>query len=274
MLRAMVVGPRADCFDPTVSGGALLDGGIERHGHRTACGKSCAVTSAARGIGRGIAIRLAAAGAHVAVVDLDVDGAQQVVDEMGEAMLRTSFSQILNSSRDFSTAITDAGGRLVAQAEYIPVHVGAMPASVLATLEACGDDIHPGDVFLLHDPYFGRSQLPDLTACLPVFVGERLLCWALNRAHYSDHRWRDPRCVPRVGHRDLAGGAAGVAPIEETIRIAAGSVLSGPAGGVVGGLTAHPREAGPTRLAAGVRSRAPASGVRGTAVWPIRPQRA
>ena len=149
-------------------------------------GKSCAVTSAARGIGRGIAIRLAAEGAHVAVVDLDFDGAQQVVDEMGEAMLRTSFSQILNSSRDFSTAITDAGGRLVAQAEYIPVHVGAMPASVLATLEACGDDIHPGDVFLLHDPYFGGSQLPDLTACLPVFVGERLLCWALNRAHHSD----------------------------------------------------------------------------------------
>ena len=172
-------------------------------------GKSCAVTSAARGIGRGIAIRLAAAGAHVAVVDLDVDGAQQVVDEMGEAMLRTSFSQILNSSRDFSTAITDAGGRLVAQAEYIPVHVGAMPASVLATLEAFGDAIHPGDVFLLHDPYFGGSQLPDLTACLPVFVGERLLFWALNRAHYSDHRWRDPRCVPRVGHRDLAGALRG-----------------------------------------------------------------
>ena len=66
-----------------------------------------------------------------------------IVDEMGEAMLRTSFSQILNSSRDFSTAITDAKGELVAQAEYIPVHVGAMPSSTLATLEAFGDDIHP-----------------------------------------------------------------------------------------------------------------------------------
>ena len=109
-----------------------------------------------------------------------------IVDEMGEAMLRTSFSQILNSSRDFSTAITDAKGELVAQAEYIPVHVGAMPSSTLATLGAFGDDIHPGDVFLLNDPYHGGSHLPDLTACLPVFAGERLLFWTLNRAHHSD----------------------------------------------------------------------------------------
>ena len=109
-----------------------------------------------------------------------------IVDEMGEAMLRTSFSQILNSSRDFSTAITDAKGELVAQAEYIPVHVGAMPSSTLAILEAFGDDIHPGDVFLLNDPYHGGSHLPDLTACLPVFADGRLLFWTLNRAHHSD----------------------------------------------------------------------------------------
>jgi N-methylhydantoinase B len=109
-----------------------------------------------------------------------------VVDEMGEAMLRTSFSQILNSSRDFSTAITDAKGQLVAQAEYIPVHVGAMPSSVLATLEAFGDDIHPGDIFMLNDPYHGGSHLPDLTACLPVFKDGKLLFWAINRAHHSD----------------------------------------------------------------------------------------
>ena len=109
-----------------------------------------------------------------------------IVDEMGEAMLRTSFSQILNSSRDFSTALTDARGELVAQAEYIPVHVGAMPASVSATLEAFGDDVHPGDVFLLNDPYHGGSHLPDLTACLPVFADGRLLFWAINRAHHSD----------------------------------------------------------------------------------------
>src|SRR5262245_25245085 len=55
---------------------------------------------------------------------------QAIVEEMGEAMLRTSYSQILNSSRDFSTAICDVDGRLVAQAEHVPIHVGALPWAV------------------------------------------------------------------------------------------------------------------------------------------------
>ena len=109
-----------------------------------------------------------------------------IVEEMGEAMLRTSFSQILNSSRDFSTAICAANGKLVAQAEHIPVHVGALPCAVEAVVEAFGDDIHEGDVFLLNDPYFGGSHLPDLTAFVPVFVDTKLAFWTVNRAHHSD----------------------------------------------------------------------------------------
>ena len=109
-----------------------------------------------------------------------------IAEEMGEAMLRTSYSQILNSSRDFSTAICGEGGRLVAQAEHIPVHVGALPWGVKAVVEAFGDDVHPGDVFLLNDPYFGGSHLPDLTAFVPVFAARRLLFWTVNRAHHSD----------------------------------------------------------------------------------------
>ena len=58
-----------------------------------------------------------------------------IVEEMGEAMLRTSYSQILNSSRDFSTAICDAEGRLVAQAEHVPIHVGALPWAVQSVRE-------------------------------------------------------------------------------------------------------------------------------------------
>ena len=108
------------------------------------------------------------------------------VEEMGEAMLRTSFSQILNSSRDFSTAICDAEGRLVAQAEHIPVHVGALPTGVVAVMETFGGDVHPGDVFLLNDPYHGGSHLPDLTAFVPVFVDGELAFWTINRAHHSD----------------------------------------------------------------------------------------
>src|SRR5690606_23057727 len=109
-----------------------------------------------------------------------------IVEEMGEAMLRTSYSQILNSSRDFSTAICGADGRLVAQAEHIPVHVGALPWAVRAVAGYFGDDVHPEDVFLVNDPAFGGSHLPDLTAIVPVFAGGRLLFWTVNRAHHSD----------------------------------------------------------------------------------------
>ncbi|MEE8535706.1 MAG: hydantoinase B/oxoprolinase family protein, partial [Kiloniellales bacterium] len=109
-----------------------------------------------------------------------------IVEEMGEAMLRTSYSQILNSSRDFSTAICGAEGRLVAQAEHIPVHVGALPWAVKAVGAFFGDDVHQGDVFLLNDPYFGGSHLPDLTAFVPVFAGSELAFWTVNRAHHSD----------------------------------------------------------------------------------------
>lgn len=110
-----------------------------------------------------------------------------VVEEMGEAMLRTSYSQILNSSRDFSIAICDASARLVAQADHIPVHVGAMPFAVEAVRAAFGDDaVREGDTFLLNDPYHGGSHLPDLTALAPVFAGGRLRFWSVVRAHQSD----------------------------------------------------------------------------------------
>ncbi len=109
-----------------------------------------------------------------------------IVEEMGEAMLRTSYSQILNSSRDFSAALCDGQCRLVAQAEHIPVHVGAMPWAAKAVADYFGDDVHPGDLFLLNDPYHGGSHLPDVTAIVPVFVAGTLAFWSMNRAHHSD----------------------------------------------------------------------------------------
>jgi N-methylhydantoinase B len=113
-----------------------------------------------------------------------------IVEEMGEAMLRTSYSQILNSSRDFSTAICDLDGRLIAQAEHVPIHVGALPFAAKAMTEFFRGDIHQGDVFLLNDPYHGGNHLPDLTAFVPVFEGAkgdgRPRFWSINRAHQSD----------------------------------------------------------------------------------------
>src|SRR5260370_32994933 len=108
-----------------------------------------------------------------------------IVKEMGEAMLRTSYSQILNSSRDFSLGICDTQGRLIAQADHIPVHVGALPCAALA-VEARFKEVRPGDVILLNDPYHGGSHLPDLTAFVPIFDGERRVLWPVVRAHQSD----------------------------------------------------------------------------------------
>jgi N-methylhydantoinase B len=109
-----------------------------------------------------------------------------IVEEMGEAMLRTTYSQILNSSRDFSIALCDAAGRLVAQADHIPVHVGAMPFAVEAVVQAFGDAVRDGDIYLLNDPYHGGSHLPDLTAIVPVFADGALVFWSVVRAHHTD----------------------------------------------------------------------------------------
>jgi len=108
-----------------------------------------------------------------------------IAEEMGEAMLRTAYSQILNSSRDFSVALIDARCRLVAQADHIPVHVGAMSWAVKALIERF-PNAEPNEVYLLNDPYRGGSHLPDLTAFVPVFVDGVLMFWSVVRAHHSD----------------------------------------------------------------------------------------
>lgn len=109
-----------------------------------------------------------------------------IVEEMGEAMLRTAYSQILNSSRDFSTGLSTLDGKLVAQAEHVPIHVGALPMAARSVTAFFGDDIHPGDVFLLNDPYHGGNHLPDLTAFVPIFADGAPRYWSINRAHQSD----------------------------------------------------------------------------------------
>jgi N-methylhydantoinase B len=109
-----------------------------------------------------------------------------VVEEMGEALLRTAYSQILNSSRDFSIALCDGEARLVAQADHIPVHVGAMPFAARAALDAFGGVMREGDTYLLNDPYHGGSHLPDLTIIVPVFAEGALRFLSIVRAHQSD----------------------------------------------------------------------------------------
>ena len=128
-----------------------------------------------------------------------------IVEEMGEAMLRTSYSQILNSSRDFSTAICGLDGRLIAQAEHVPIHVGALPYAARAVTEFFADDIHLGDVFLLNDPYHGGNHLPDLTVFVPVFAGERAALLVDQPRPSERYRRGDAWRLQRRRHRHLAG---------------------------------------------------------------------
>ncbi len=109
-----------------------------------------------------------------------------IAEEVVEVMTQTSFSPILNQSRDFSAAVLDAGGLLVAQAERVPIHMGALPFAVQKMIEAFEEDIQPGDVLVTNDPYWGGSHLPDITLAAPLFVDGKPRLWIANRAHQGD----------------------------------------------------------------------------------------
>jgi len=107
-----------------------------------------------------------------------------VADEMGGALHRTAFSPNIKERKDHSCAVFDAVGRLVAQAEHIPVHLGAMPESVRAVLDSV--EMRPGDLVVLNDPFLGGTHLPDLSMVSPVFMEGNLIAVLASRAHQSD----------------------------------------------------------------------------------------
>ena len=106
-----------------------------------------------------------------------------IAEEMGTVLVRSASSSNIKERRDCSAALFDADGRMVAQAEHIPVHLGAMPESVAAVI-AC--DPQPGDVFVLNDPFSGGSHLPDITLVSPLAPAGEILGYACTRAHHSD----------------------------------------------------------------------------------------
>jgi len=109
-----------------------------------------------------------------------------IAEAMGVVLRRSSFSPNIKERRVFSCALFDASGQPVAQAEHIPVHLGAMPHSVQAVLKEFKDDLSEGDDIILNDPYRGGTHLPDITMVSPIFFNERLVGFAANRAHHSD----------------------------------------------------------------------------------------
>jgi N-methylhydantoinase B len=117
-----------------------------------------------------------------------------IAEEMGAALGRSAFSTNIKERRDFSCAVFDASGRMVAQAAHIPVHLGAMPRSVEAALAR--HQLGPGDVVLLNDPYQGGTHLPDLTTVAPVFAHGTLIGYTATRAHHADIGGMAPGSMP------------------------------------------------------------------------------
>lgn len=119
-----------------------------------------------------------------------------VAEEMGVTLCRTSFSPNIKERRDYSCAVFDGDGRMVAQGEHMPVHLGSMPLSVEAAIEHVTMD--PGDVVAVNDPFRGGTHLPDITLVQPVYMGGEAnpSFYVANRAHHSDVGGMTPGSMP------------------------------------------------------------------------------
>ena len=108
------------------------------------------------------------------------------VDLMSEQILRTCYSFVIYS-RDFSSALCDAQGNTVMQGSAdIAVHVGTLHFQAQAVLEEFGDDIHPGDVFMINDPYRGGTHFNDVSFVRPIFVDGEIIAFSQNKGHWAD----------------------------------------------------------------------------------------
>ena len=122
-----------------------------------------------------------------------IGGLRAACEEMGAALIRSAYSANIKERHDCSTALFDAAGELVMQAEHIPVHLGSMPDAVAAVL---GEEQRPGREWILNDPYRGGTHLPDVTLVSPVFAGAELLGFAASRAHHADVGGPTPGSMP------------------------------------------------------------------------------
>jgi 5-oxoprolinase (ATP-hydrolysing) len=128
-----------------------------------------------------------------------------VADQMGATLANTSWSVNIKERLDFSCAIFDEKGDLVANAPHVPVHLGSMADSV-KTIQRLNPDVQPGDAYMLNSPYNGGTHLPDVTVITPVFVDGKPAFWLGSRGHHADIGGRTPGSAPPDGtHIDEEG---------------------------------------------------------------------
>jgi N-methylhydantoinase B len=141
-----------------------------------------------------------------------IGGLRAACDEMGATLIRSAYSANIKERHDCSTAIFDAGGELVMQAEHIPVHLGSMPDAVAAVL---GEPQEEGAEWILNDPYRGGTHLPDITLVAPVFFAGELFGFAASRAHHADVGGPTPGSMPAFS-RTLADEGVVIPPTRAT----------------------------------------------------------
>jgi len=124
----------------------------------------------------------------VSPIDLEIvtEGLISIVREMRQTVFRTAHSPVIADAQDFSCALFDPHGQMVAQGRDMPGHVVAMPASVAEILANFAEDMGPGDVYIVNDPYRGGSHLNDVTLISPVYVDGSLFLFPCVRMHWAD----------------------------------------------------------------------------------------
>jgi N-methylhydantoinase B len=129
------------------------------------------------------------------VVTLEVlrNQLEGIADEMGYVLVHGAYSPNIKERQDCSTALFDADGRMVAQAEHIPVHLGAMPEAVDAVRDR---DPQPGEAYVLNDPFAGGTHLPDVTIVAPIDVDGQVVGYGVTRAHHGDVGGATPGSMP------------------------------------------------------------------------------
>ncbi|MDO9637222.1 MAG: hydantoinase B/oxoprolinase family protein [Pseudotabrizicola sp.] len=142
--------------------------------------------------------RAHAVGTHADPVLLEVFNNlfMSVADQMGATLANTAWSVNIKERLDFSCAIFDAQGDLVANAPHVPVHLGSMSHAVKVVIAATQGTAREGDAWMLNSPYNGGTHLPDVTVITPVFVGEKPAFWLGSRGHHADIGGRTPGSSP------------------------------------------------------------------------------
>ncbi len=123
-------------------------------------------------------------------------GLEYIAEEMGIILRNAAYSTNIKERMDHSCSLFDGRGRMVAQAEHIPVHLGAMPLSVKSIMNVFEDDIFKGDSFIVNDPYLGGTHLPDITIITPIFFEKDLVGYSVSRAHHNDIGGMAPGSMP------------------------------------------------------------------------------